>query len=455
MANWKAPDWKKDGKEEKGIKLRLSDAVAATKNKEADSATELFLNNKGAESMASLESFENLVKLELRGNKFSDLAFLQLNRSLCWLALSNNCLTKFSHLQNMSSLAVIDVSDNRIESLVGLEALSGLKSLIVARNRLATLDGLSAKNNPALETLVLSHNLIRDCSLRGFKELKKLSVGHNKLRAFPNLEKLPALTELRLNGMYLSSVRDSISSLESLSIVDLGNNKFSGVAGLKPLADLPALKSLILLGNPCAPKDADETDGELKSFLEGLPKLEIFNNRRRDGQASSKKKKAKTENGEDAPKEAAGLTPQEGRSGGRGKGEVTGGRGKGKGKGKDGKGKGKGKGDGRGRGKGSDARRQNAGGSAAEAAAGDASGVAEKKTKKAKESKLATASTTSPANDAPRKKGSKRSVEEVPEAEPSKLKRRREAAASTAQQPEEAAASEVVAKKKNHKRTVA
>jgi len=328
----------------------------------------------------------------------------------------------------------------------------------VARNRLATLDGLSAKNNPALETLVLSHNLIRDCSLRGFKELKKLSVGHNKLRAFPNLEKLPALTELRLNGMYLSSVRDSISSLESLSIVDLGNNKFSGVAGLKPLADLLALKSLILLGNPCAPKDADETDGELKSFLEGLPKLEIFNNRRRDGQASSKKKKAKTENGEDAPKAAAGLTPQEGRSGGRGKGEVTGGRGKGKGKGNDGKGKGKGKGDGRGRGKGSDARQQNAGGSAAEAAeaaAGDAGGGAEKKAKKAKESKLATASTTFPADDAPRKKGSKRSAEDAPEGASSKLKSRKEAAASAVQQPEEAAASKVVAMKKINKHPVA
>ena len=40
----------------------------------------------------------------------------------------------------------------------------------------------------------------------GFKHLKKLSLANNRLHAFPRLQKLPALAELRLNGNQIASI---------------------------------------------------------------------------------------------------------------------------------------------------------------------------------------------------------------------------------------------------------
>lgn len=88
----------------------------------------------------------------------------------------------------------------------GLHGLQSLKALIAARNRICILEGLTPKKMPSLETLVLSHNQLEAVSLEGFKSLKKVSVAQNRLHAFPKLQKLPALAELRLNGNHITSI---------------------------------------------------------------------------------------------------------------------------------------------------------------------------------------------------------------------------------------------------------
>lgn len=117
--------------------------------------------------------------------------------------------------------------------LDGLHGLQALKALIAARNRILSLDGMSPKKNPLLETVVLSHNRLETVSLAGqggwiypsfwrrrassflqvcvahcagFKHLKKLSLANNRLHAFPRLQKLPALAELRLNGNQITII---------------------------------------------------------------------------------------------------------------------------------------------------------------------------------------------------------------------------------------------------------
>lgn len=269
--------------------FRFADVLAEVPNGDAAAATELILKDRALTGFDSLEALPELKKLELCGNKISALDFLEMNHALCWLNLARNCLRKLSSLNNLSSLAVLDLSDNKLTHLSGLHGLQALKALILARNRISRFEGVSAKKNPALETLVLSHNRIPDFSLSGFQNLRKLSLGHNKLHEFPMLKNLPALSELRLNENKITRVTDVVTKLSKLSILDIGKNLIKDVAALETLRGLLWLKSLNLLGNPVA--EEAEQERLLKDLLNSLQRLEIVNNRRQVGETQKKKRK--------------------------------------------------------------------------------------------------------------------------------------------------------------------
>jgi len=268
--------------------LRFADIMTEVPNGDIAAATELLVTERSLTSVDSLESLKNLKKLELRGNRISELSFLEMNHELCWLGLARNKLGELKYLNNLSALAVLDISDNRISRLDGLSGLQGLKALIATRNRISRLEGLSPKKNPQLETLVMSHNQLAECRLTGFSSLKKLSIGHNRLHAFPDLKNLPALAELRLNGNKIPSVTSVVSQLPKLGILDVGNNVISEFQGLEPLRGLLWLKSLTLQGNTVAEEGAEK---KLEGLLASLKKLEILNNKRRTGQSQKKRHK--------------------------------------------------------------------------------------------------------------------------------------------------------------------
>ncbi|CAK0819074.1 unnamed protein product [Prorocentrum cordatum] len=201
-----------------------------------------------------------------------------MNHALCWLALSKNRLGRIAGLQNLSALAVLDLSDNRIARIEGLEQLAGLKAFIAARNRIKRVEGISPKKNSLLETLILSNNQIAECRLGGFSSLKKLSLSHNRLHAFPHLTGLPALTELRLNHNRLCSVAPVVQQLPRLTILDVGGNLVTEAKGLEALRGLLWLKSLTVKGNAAAGDEA------LKDLLASLKRLEILDNARLTGE---------------------------------------------------------------------------------------------------------------------------------------------------------------------------
>ncbi|CAE6970756.1 inlA [Symbiodinium natans] len=266
---------------------------------------ELLLADRRLTSIDSLESFKNLKKVELRG-------FLEMSHSLCWLGLAKNRLRKISGLGNLSSLAVLDLSDNRVSRLVGLEALQGLKALIATRNRIVILDGLSPKKNPLLETLILSHNQIEQCALVGFKNLKKISLAHNQLHAFPTLKKLPVLSELRLNGNKLLAISPAVASLPHLSTLDVGNNLIKQASGFDALRGLLWLTNLNVRGNL---SEGDELPDQVRQIVASLQRLEILNGKRQSGKA----RKRRRQNDRDAqPRRAVGRARGRGASGGRG-----------------------------------------------------------------------------------------------------------------------------------------
>lgn len=269
--------------------LRFTTALTEVPNGDAEAATELLLNSRGITSADSLESFKNIKKLELKENHLSKLDFLEMNHSLCWLNLARNRIRKLKCIENLSALVVLDLSDNKLTSLDGMKGLRSLKALIAARNLISRISGISPKGNPSLETLVLSHNKIQECSVAGFQHLKKLSVANNKLHAWPALDKLPNLSDLRLNGNRITKI-PQLSMLPRLSSLDVGNNLITEVQGFESLRGLLWLRDLNIRGNTAAGPVGEDPPAAVQGVISSLQRLEILNGRRLSGKAKKKRR---------------------------------------------------------------------------------------------------------------------------------------------------------------------
>lgn len=71
-------------------------------------------------------------------------------------------------------------------------------------------------------------------SMTGFKNLKKLSLANNHLHAFPNLQKLPALAELRLNGNRITSIPSLVTWVNKYCSFFVCNRLFHIVSIFEP-----------------------------------------------------------------------------------------------------------------------------------------------------------------------------------------------------------------------------
>lgn len=126
--------------------------------------------------------------------------------------------------------------------------------------------------------------------MSGFRQLKKLSLGHNQLHAFPTLKDLPELAELRVNGNKFSTVGACVSFLPKLSILDVGNNSIVDPKGLEPLRGLLKLKSLSVRGNAAA---SDCESGPVKALLASFQSLEILNDKWLNGASRKRNRQQK------------------------------------------------------------------------------------------------------------------------------------------------------------------
>lgn len=271
-------------------RFRFVDVLTEVPNGDAAAAKELCLIDRGITSIESLETCKNMKKLELRGNGLHKLSFLEMNHELCWLGVACNRIRHIKYLQNLACLAVLDLSDNKLARLDGLTGLPALKSLIAARNRLTRVDGILPSKNPVLEMLILPHNFIQECSLSGFKQLRKFSLSHNCLRSFPKLKALPALSEIRLNSNKIMCIPPDVKELPTLTTLDIGNNCVTELRNLVSLRGLLKIESLNLQGNQVA---VDMKEEQLLALLATMPKLEIVNNRRQTGRPRKKRRIAK------------------------------------------------------------------------------------------------------------------------------------------------------------------
>ncbi|KAL7749214.1 Protein nud1 [Sorochytrium milnesiophthora] len=161
----------------------------------------------------------------------------KLNAMSNWL--SN--LTSFSHLTNLQYL---NISDNAIDDLMGLSGCIHLRELVADNNGIASLSALPSIRG--LLKLSLRHNVIMHFDLTPLKltRLEALDLSHNKIVHIDSLAAAPALVSLRLdhNDIAAFELAEPAGKIRCLSLNHNSLQDFD-------LDRVPALTELYLDGN--------------------------------------------------------------------------------------------------------------------------------------------------------------------------------------------------------------
>ena len=104
---------------------------------------ELNLNSRGITDISALSACRELERLDLTGNKISDITPLMDIPGLKELVIKDNQVTDLRPLMALNTLAYINAEGNGITSTVPLGSLTGLKELHLAGNPISDYSGLS------------------------------------------------------------------------------------------------------------------------------------------------------------------------------------------------------------------------------------------------------------------------------------------------------------------------
>ncbi len=231
---------------------------------QADMASleELDALKSGVRDLTGLEFAINLIKLELRGNrisdvsplknltnltklrlgtnhKISDVSPLKNLTNLTFLDIDSNQISDVSPLKNLTNLTWLDLDDNGILDVSPLKVLTNLRYLDLDGNKV--LDVSPLKNLTNLIFLDIDDNGISDISpLSVLVNLKVLDLDGNRISDTSPLSVLINLTELDLHDNEILDI-SPLSVLLNLTELDLHDNKVSDVSPLRGLINLKVL----------------------------------------------------------------------------------------------------------------------------------------------------------------------------------------------------------------------
>ncbi|EQC42109.1 hypothetical protein SDRG_00950 [Saprolegnia diclina VS20] len=215
----------------------------------------LDLTHRGVETMdAHACDGLSAKKLDLSHNKLTRFSF-SMAMTLTQLKITSNLLTDsgVADLSYCKALVTLDLSDNKLSRLPGssLRHCTQLKALVLTKNAITSLDWLPSM--PQLTSLIVSQNRIGEISEKALgkvKNLVKISISHNKLKALPDMAALADLSELRISNNRLTALPATLANNRNLKILDACHNAIDTWDGLENLGSLKQLKQLNLKGNP-------------------------------------------------------------------------------------------------------------------------------------------------------------------------------------------------------------
>jgi len=173
-----------------------------------------------------------VIGLNLRENKISDLRALSGLTGLTILVLDDNQISDLRALSGLTGLTILELNDNQISDLSALSGLTGLTELWLNNNQISDLSALSGLTG--LTMLEVRNNKISDLSaLSGLTGLTTLRLSGNQISDLRALSGLTGLTNLWLDDNQISDLR-ALSSLKGLTKLEVRNNKISDLLGKYP-----------------------------------------------------------------------------------------------------------------------------------------------------------------------------------------------------------------------------
>jgi protein phosphatase 1 regulatory subunit 7 len=250
-----------------------------------DSIRELEIKCENLNSIANLNSFPSLRRMDLASNCFSSLDFFRgytgianiIDLNLCqnklnkidfdvfknltgllFLNLEINQINKIENLHLCKSLVSLNLSYNKIDKIENLDELVNLEKLYLTGNTIREIEGLSrnrklkvlsiGKNKikelgdifaqiPFIEELTLFDNKIRTLGSFSFAYLKHLYLNSNKIREF-KIGYCPSMEELYLQNNKILTFEGSLgTSCPRLKKIDLSFNNIQGLSDVITLLD--------------------------------------------------------------------------------------------------------------------------------------------------------------------------------------------------------------------------
>ncbi|XP_006170848.1 leucine-rich repeat-containing protein 23 isoform X3 [Tupaia chinensis] len=224
------------------------------------------------------------VKLELRERDLTDIYLLRSYIHLRYVDVSENHLTDLWPLNHLTHLLWLKADGNRLKSaqlnelpylqiasfaynqITDTEGISHprLGSLDLKGNRIRMVTGLDPQKLNSLHTLELRGNQLESTLGINLPKLKNLYLAQNALKKVEGLENLSNLITLHLRDNQIETLDGFSREMKALQYLNLRGNMVTDLRELAKLHDLPKLRALVLLDNPCT----DETDYRQEALVQ-------------------------------------------------------------------------------------------------------------------------------------------------------------------------------------------
>ncbi|KAL4697946.1 hypothetical protein H8957_001153 [Semnopithecus entellus] len=214
-----------------------------------------------------LRSYIHLRYVDVSENHLTDLSPLSYLTHLLWLKADGNRL-RSAQLNELPYLQIASFAYNQITDTEGISH-PRLQTLNLKGNRIHMVTGLDPQKLISLHTVELRGNQLESTLGINLPKLKNLYLAQNMLKKVEGLEDLSNLTTLHLRDNQIDTLSGFSREMKSLQYLNLRGNMVANLGELAKLRDLPKLRALVLLNNPCT----EETNYRQEALVQ-MPYLE-------------------------------------------------------------------------------------------------------------------------------------------------------------------------------------